>query len=252
MIWFLGGLALLISILVSLNWLANTKPRTVLKTLLWITGLTVGAVVLLIVLTKNINFIWGVLPALFVWMGRLRMLGGLLNMVRTARNFAGPTPGKKSNITSRFFDLSLDHYSGEMDGRIKEGRYEGVLLSELSLDEGRQLYTDISEGGDDRSLRLLETYLDRRHGNAWRQGGFAPEGETAGETEGRSKREPPPHESAMTREEALSLFGLPSDATEEDIRNAYKRIMKQVHPDTGGSAYLAAKVNEAKELLLGP
>ena len=247
MMWFLLGLALLITVLVSLNWFANAQPKTVLKTLIWVSAAVVGGIVLLILLTKNLNFIWGVLPAALLWLGRLRMLGNIMNMARMARSFAGPSPGKTSNISCRFFDLSLDHDSGAMDGRIKEGRFEGVLLSELSLEEGQQLFTDIQEVNDERSLRLLESFLDRTHGSAWRAGGFAPDEEDGQANQSAGRRAG----SGMTRDEALSLFGLPSDATEKDIRAAYKRLMKQVHPDTGGSAYLAAKVNEAKDLLLG-
>ena len=248
MIWFLGGIAALICGMLLLNWLTNAKPKAVVKTLGWFAVLGVGTVILLILLTKNINFIWGVLPALFVWLGRLRMLGGILNMARMARSFAGPSPGNSSSISCRYFDLSLDHDSGDMDGRVKEGSFEGALLSELSLEEGQQLFMDVRASGDDRSLRLLEAFLDRRHGTAWRQGDES----EAGTDDTRSQSRGRPQNSTMTREEALSLLGLPSDATEEDIRAAYKRIMKQVHPDTGGSAYLAAKVNEAKDLLLSP
>lgn len=55
----------------------------------------------------------------------------------------------------------------------------------------------------------------------------------------------------MSRAEALSVLGLNEGATPEDIRAAHHRLIKQTHPDKGGSSYLAAKINEAKDVLLG-
>jgi DnaJ family protein C protein 19 len=64
---------------------------------------------------------------------------------------------------------------------------------------------------------------------------------------------PPPRrdQPAMSRDEALKVLGLGTDAGEDDIRAAHRRLMLQNHPDKGGSDYLASKVNEAKDVLLG-
>ena len=55
----------------------------------------------------------------------------------------------------------------------------------------------------------------------------------------------------MNRREAAQILGLRESAPEEKIKDAHRRIMIANHPDSGGSSYLAAKVNEAKDLLLG-
>jgi len=62
---------------------------------------------------------------------------------------------------------------------------------------------------------------------------------------------PPPSSGRMSRAEALKVLGLEESAGEEEIRAAHRRLILQAHPDKGGTSYLAAKINEAKDILLG-
>ena len=74
-----------------------------------------------------------------------------------------------------------------------------------------------------------------------------------GENGGPPRSAPPARwgKSRMTREEAYRVLGLAPGATKEEIVAEYRRLMKRVHPDQGGTTYLAAQLNEAKDCLLG-
>jgi hypothetical protein len=87
---------------------------------------------------------------------------------------------------------------------------------------------------------LLETYLDGRF-PVWREDPDARGGEGLGV---------PPGTGAMTKQEAYKILGLEAGATAADIRKAHRRLMQRLHPDLGGTSFLAARINEAKDVLL--
>jgi DnaJ-domain-containing protein 1 len=134
--------------------------------------------------------------------------------------------------------MTLEHDSGDMDGLVLEGEYQGRLLSALELTELLSLLARC-HAEDARSAALLEAYLDRTRGDEWRDAAPGP-GSRAAQAGG-----------AMNREEALAVLGLEPGADDQAIREAHRRLMQRLHPDRGGSDYLAAKINEAKRLLLG-
>jgi len=147
-----------------------------------------------------------------------------------------PSSGQRSQVRSQFLDMTLDHDSGELKGMIIAGPYAGRSLDSFELRELVAMTADF----DAESIPLLESYLDRRF-PAWRQN-------TQGDGAGRQGRAPAGGK--MTEEEAYQILGLQPGAGRDDISRAHRALMKKLHPDQGGSTYLAARVNEAKDTLL--
>lgn len=234
---FMLALAALLAGLLFLHWFPNANPRTLLKSAKGAAIAIVLGVLLLVVLTKNFHLVWGVFLAALPWVQRIRILRNLWKSMK------GPSAGNESRVSSRFFDMHLDHDTGAMDGRIREGEFQGALLSELGRTESLTLYRAIRAEGDAQSLRLLESYLDRAFGAEWRE-------EFAGDGEEAPPPPPPQPPTEMTEKLALHLLELDKGATEAEIRAAHRAKMKEVHPDMGGSVDQAAQVNAAKEFLL--
>jgi hypothetical protein len=148
------------------------------------------------------------------------------------------SPGQKSGVRTATLEMVLDHDSGRLEGRCLQGRFAGRELSSLGESELVQLFDEVSST-DPQGAVLLETYLDRRCGG-WR--------DRKSETREETKRRP--RGASMTMNEAYDVLGLKPGAKEQHIRTAHRRLMMKFHPDQGGSTYLAARINEAKEVLL--
>ena len=233
MTWLILGTSLLVGGLLLLRWFVSADPKSVLRVLRW-TGLGFALVVaLFLAISGRYGLLWVALLGLLPWIRRFRMLQ------RLAQSARGPSQGRQSRVDTRFVAMSLDHDTGDMDGEVLEGRFSGRTLSDLSLDDLLELLAEAS--GDPQSASVLQAYLDRVHGDAWRE-----RAEAGGQQYSAASAQ-----GAMTAEEAYRILGLDSDASDEDIRRSHRDLMKRLHPDHGGSDYLAAKINEAKETLLG-
>lgn len=86
---------------------------------------------------------------------------------------------------------------------------------------------------------------------AWRMAGRAGWDRIRGAGQTGDSRARSGNAGGMSREEAFDALGLREGASDEQVRAAYRKLMAQCHPDKGGNDYLAAKLNEAKRVLLG-
>lgn len=144
------------------------------------------------------------------------------------------TAGRTSRVRSHFVEMELDHDSGAMRGRILAGSRSGETLDGLDVATLVGLIAEF----DEESRALLVAYLDRRD-PGWRE--HAQSDATTGRRAASSGK--------MSEEEAYQILGLEQGASAEEIARAHRTLMKKLHPDQGGSTYLAARINEAKEIL---
>jgi hypothetical protein len=151
---------------------------------------------------------------------------------------AGSRAGRQSSARSAMLEMSLDHATGELGGTVLSGPFQGRPLQSLTRSDCLSLYAALMQEDPD-GARLLEAYLDRRFAG-WRE---AAQGQNDA---GRSSRS----SSSMTQQEAYQVLGLAPGASAEEISRAHRILMKKLHPDYGGSTSLAARVNQAKDVLL--
>jgi len=147
------------------------------------------------------------------------------------------SPGQSSRIETDHLEMELDHDTGEMRGRVLKGLFKDRDIANLSPTDMALLWQDCRHT-DPQSAQLVEAYLDRVH-PSWREDMARGESDMSRGPDGR-----------MDVEEALDILGLKRGADAEDIRRAHRNLMLKLHPDRGGSTYLAAKINEAKDVAL--
>lgn len=154
----------------------------------------------------------------------------------------GGPAGKTSDIATDMLAMQLDHRTGDLDGDVLKGQFAGRSLGSLGLNDLLALLIECQRD-DPRAVPLLETYLDRQHPD-WRQqaGGDAGAADPGQESAADG--------SIMDVATACQILDVSPNATTEEIKAAHRRLMNKLHPDHGGSGYLAAQLNQAKDVLL--
>ena len=231
MTWIALGALGLVLLLLALRALADATVEQVKRALVVVAALVgAGLLVVLLLSGRGVQALWALLlfgpAALRAW----RTWQAASAFARGGR----ASPGGASSVETAMLSMWLDHDSQTMAGEVKRGRFAGRAMGSLDLPELLALLAEC-RAEDAESVPLVEAWLDRVE-PAWR------EAEAAAA---------PPRSGPMTRAEALSVLGLKEGATEAEIRAAHRRLMMTAHPDAGGSDWLAARLNEARDVLLG-
>lgn len=206
----------------------------------WLKVGLVGLVVVVALATVSGRMHWlgAAITGLLVFASRmlptLIRLFPVLQWLNRQRGPAGTSGNQQSQVETALLRMTLDHASGDIGGEVLDGEFSGQQLDDLDQPQLESLL-GWCQSRDVDSARLLESYLQRRFGDDWS-----------------GDRTPPPQQSGdMSRSEALAILGLEDGASEKDIVTAHRQLMQKLHPDRGGNDYLAAKLNQAKDLLLG-
>ena len=162
------------------------------------------------------------------------MLAGLISNRSAAGN------GQTSTVETALLRMLLDHDTGNLEGEVLQGDYAGWRLQDMDRSQLEELFA-YCQGQDSDSAQLLAGYLQQRFPG---EQDFSSFGNSSGQSTARDS-------SGMNRAEALAVLGLDDSATEQDIIDAHRSLIQKLHPDRGGNDYLAAKINQAKDFLLG-
>ncbi|GAB5450649.1 MAG: DnaJ domain-containing protein [Halioglobus sp.] len=200
-------------------------------------GVLVVAVIGL-TLTGRMHWIGAAFTALLVGARQLLPLAiRFFPMLASLRGKNAAASGAHSStVDSEVLRMHLDHDSGELQGEVLKGHYTGWRLQDMDREQLETLLSFCQQQDQD-SVQLLDSYLQQRFPG---EGPFGAQSSTASQGSGQ-----------MNRAEALAVLGLDESATEEDIVQAHRRLMQKLHPDRGGNDYLASRVNQAKDTLLG-
>jgi hypothetical protein len=238
MLFLLGGVAILCGLLLLGYLFVRADPAKLARNVKW-TGIgiaVIAAIALLVVTEGRIAFIFAPLLPLWPVLRRLRSLFRGLG--------AGPATGHSSTVETPMLRMSLDHDTGGMTGTVLRGQFAGMRIEELDRGQLLDLLRQC-RANDEEAARLIEAYLDRADPE-WRDAFYGGSGDERASGAGSAS----PRGGDMTVEEAYAILGLAPGADEEAIRAAHHRLMMQLHPDHGGSDYLATQINRARDVLL--
>ena len=200
-----------------------------------------AGLLILAALTGKAHALFALVGAAIPFLGRLMPLLRFWPLLRQLHNRyrnQHPSSGNHSNVRTAWLTMTLDHDSGEVDGDILSGALAGRSLHSLSLAELQQFYAECRQH-DPEAMRLLDAYIQRERAEEWQppDGG----GEQATGNSGNS---------GICAADAWQILGLAPGASRRDVIETHHRLMGKLHPDKGGSDYLASQINQARDLLL--
>ena len=237
--YLLLGVLLLTAVIFLSRWFASAQSSTFARVVKWVFVLVCAALTVYLAVTGRALF--AILPL------ALSLLPALLSTRKRPATGPASGGGNVSSIDTPYLHMSLDHDSGAMNGSVVQGAYAGRELAGMSQDEVMDLYATCL-AADAESARILETYLDRAYGPGWRQD-YEHSGNSGGTADGEARNSGSQRYS-MSRDQAYEVLGLEPGASDEAIRQAHRDLLKKLHPDHGGSEYLSAQINQAKDVLI--
>lgn len=228
------GLLLLVFILFLGSAFVKADTKTLAQRMRKAGGYTVLLAALLLAVTGRFVLALPLAIAGMSLLGKRTGIPGLDDLLGTQKS-----SGQRSSVRTDMLEMELDHDSGSMDGVVSAGQFAGKRLSAMSLDELKLLLEE-AQSRDPKAAQLLDAFIESRFGSYKQSSG------TNGRTEQKGAGT-----GAMSIDEAYDILGLSRGASREEIQSAHRNLMKKNHPDQGGSTYLASKINEAKDILLG-
>ena len=240
MAYLLLGLAALVGLLMVGHALSNMNPARLAR-LIRVAGGVLGAGLALVLLARGALAYAIPVGSLALW-----MLLQAIDRTPARGGRAGPGDGRTSRVVTQTLEMVLDLDTGDIAGRVLKGRFAGRDVETMTPAELAALWSEC-QFADPQSAQIVEAYLDQRHPN-WREDMAREDGARGGGRPGEGRGPEAP--GTMTVAEAYQILGLSKGATRADVTAAHKALILKYHPDRGGSDYFAAKLNEAKAVLL--
>ena len=225
--WVAGGVLMLVLLYTGLRWFVGARPSDLAHA-----ARTFAAAFSALASTGLI--FTGRFGLALITVAATAMAVRAVLVSRRGADPIGEADGAAAEVETGMLAMRLDRGTGRIDGEVRRGPLKGARLSRLGLEAVLRLL-DEARLEDPPSVDLLEAYLDRRD-PGWR---------------GREAAPPPGGSATMDEATALGILGLTGGATEDEVKAAHRRLMAKLHPDHGGSTYLASQINQAKDVLLG-
>ncbi|MAZ98920.1 MAG: hypothetical protein CMM39_05745 [Rhodospirillaceae bacterium] len=228
----LSGLGLLLYFFIS------TPAARLKRIVFWSAGIVSVGIFIFLLYRLSGSFLWSwvvfLIPLILRWRGLIQQIR------RAAKTASGPAKGQVSSVNTEFLEMNLNHDTGEMSGLVKKGEKKGYRIETLNLNQLLELIEESKS--DAASIQLLERFLDKYFDENWR--------ETSQSSSDRYENNNDYSSDSISRAQALKILGLVEPVTDEQIKEAHRRLILANHPDRGGSTFLATQINKAKDVLL--
>ena len=233
------GCILVVVVILLTRWYVSADPKAIIKFFKWVLIIFFSLLGLFFLFTGRLSWVFLSLPLILPIIMRLRALRQTFKAFsRMRRGGASRGTTRSSTVQTDMLNVTLDQETGDIRGTILKGPLKGKRIEELTQEMLIE-FLEVCRNEDPDSAQIIEVYLDRIDPK-WRKnrhsGGYSTTNRTSG---------------IMDEQEALMVLGLEAGATEKEIKESYHNLIRNLHPDRGGSDYLAAKINQAKECLLG-